>query len=961
MSKNLTRKGLALVSGAALVLTSLVGFAAPASANPGGVTLSPTTGATYTVFNTDEIALTATVSPLVPSATADAGLSWLIENPDQDALLLRFNFATATTEVSAKLDGRKADGSVIGIAADGTAGDANTAVVLNSDSANTSGDIVIDFAGLDIVSLVVYGFTAQAASARTLSIKVLEDADPAGTLTTANATARAGLGYGEGNASIAVQSWVEVSAAQLVDPSTASAKETVTFVDPASVSVISEIVRSRATGTNPGLVTHLNAHGDAYLTANVRFSRTDINLNQIDLTKWQNEVRTSPAHSSAVAMDDITVNAEGSSFAIANGRVSAVTPVGYAAGNRNAYGSVLLRVGVTGNALAAGTSYQTAFRHTAANAPTFVSPAFAVVTSPETGTATVTSAVTSTTDAVTASGAVSLRTSVNAFTYRAQARLDGADVEKANIPMVAVVQAGAFMPTGATLTVTGSTKQITRANEAVIVSGLSNADGRFSVTVTSNTAATLQSYVVTFHVANSAGAFVVDATPKTASYVAAVVDAASATPSIAASSSVTVKVAVTDQFGQAISTHPRGALNVRLQAPNRTNLELFAPVVNGEASFTFTNYLTAGQSDILTARVYTGTSTNPNFTGLPQTNVSLFSVVDAAAVNVAAEVTGVEVNYADFITGKTSAAKPGPTSGTTYTGTVVNANGGGIAGAVVTVSAPGFQFKSGTDFTIGSVTLVTDAAGIFSVDFWTHTASAAGVPMTVTSGAATATTTVKSAVPTTMSPANLSFTWNLPATLVMNTTYAVAASVTDKWGNPIAGAEVEFSAFGSGQFNGVSTPVTRTTDRTGKATAFLRSFANVDGPGAIGATLNDLGAITASPALTTVLTNVVTTEWDESNWSDVIEVEINFLKTAPAASADGKVNVGSFNGKLVVYALGLDGARISWKVAGRWGVANAVGNTLNRFDRPVGAAGRDVIVEIYVDRVLAMTKTVRTR
>jgi len=82
--------------------------------------------------------------------------------------------------------------------------------------------------------------------------------------------------------------------------------------------------------------------------------------------------------------------------------------------------------------------------------------------------------------------------------------------------------------------------------------------------------------------------------------------------------------------------------------------------------------------------------------------------------------------------------------------------------------------------------------------------------------------------------------------------------------------------------------------------------------------------------------------------------------TFAAPAAAGTVNVGSFNGKLVVYALGLDGARISWKVAGRWGVANAQGNTLNRFDRPVRAAGRDVVVEIYVDRVLRMTKTVRT-
>jgi hypothetical protein len=75
----------------------------------------------------------------------------------------------------------------------------------------------------------------------------------------------------------------------------------------------------------------------------------------------------------------------------------------------------------------------------------------------------------------------------------------------------------------------------------------------------------------------------------------------------------------------------------------------------------------------------------------------------------------------------------------------------------------------------------------------------------------------------------------------------------------------------------------------------------------------------------------------------------------------GKVNVGSFNGKLVVYALGLDGAKISWKVAGRWGTAVADGDTLNRFDRPVGASGVNVIVEIYVNGSKQLTKTVLTK
>ena len=64
MSKNLTRKGLALVSGTALALTSLVGVAAPASAAAGDVTMSPTTGTSYTVFNTDAMKLDHSGQPI---------------------------------------------------------------------------------------------------------------------------------------------------------------------------------------------------------------------------------------------------------------------------------------------------------------------------------------------------------------------------------------------------------------------------------------------------------------------------------------------------------------------------------------------------------------------------------------------------------------------------------------------------------------------------------------------------------------------------------------------------------------------------------------------------------------------------------------------------------------------------------------------------------------------------------
>ena len=90
-------------------------------------------------------------------------------------------------------------------------------------------------------------------------------------------------------------------------------------------------------------------------------------------------------------------------------------------------------------------------------------------------------------------------------------------------------------------------------------------------------------------------------------------------------------------------------------------------------------------------------------------------------------------------------------------------------------------------------------------------------------------------------------------------------------------------------------------------------------------------------------------------------IEIASSASTEAAPTSGTVNVGSFNGKLVVYATGLDGQKISWKVAGKWGTATASGDSLNRFDRPVGQAGRNVIVEIYVNGVKQLTKTVLTR
>lgn len=106
--------------------------------------------------------------------------------------------------------------------------------------------------------------------------------------------------------------------------------------------------------------------------------------------------------------------------------------------------------------------------------------------------------------------------------------------------------------------------------------------------------------------------------------------------------------------------------------------------------------------------------------------------------------------------------------------------------------------------------------------------------------------------------------------------------------------------------------------------------------------------------------------------SDVIRKNIPMvdMKSAVTALQAGTVtpqpgqtlNVGTFNGKIVVYARGYTGSTISWKIAGRWQKVT-VTQDFQAFDRLTRAVGVDVTVDVYVNgsAVPAFSKTVRTR
>jgi protocatechuate 3,4-dioxygenase beta subunit len=989
MYKNLTRKGVALASGISLMAFGLV--AQPAVAAAGDVDLSPTTGTSFTVFNTDDMNLTTSISPFLDSAAADDALSYLISNPDQHDLLIDFNAITDAATVD--LTGIKADGSKTTVLS------ANLDIAVELPTGTTpalgtgtdkTGDLIIDFAAEGIVSLLITDMDTFYAEAQSMSITVIApthvSASALLTQTQAIAARAASLGYGGDNASITVQAWLESSSATVVDSTYASDVAAVTFVDPDSVSVIAKVERfvgGTLRHATPATISATNAAAQAYVGGSLRFSNTAINLDQVDLTKWKYGMTSSVAS----AADDIAIAAitlPTSGVAEASVALEEITPAGYSSTNRSAFGRILFQGPVKGDAIAEGETYKFTFRHGADTTPfaDYSSAAYEVSQNTVSATPVEIRATVKDTENVAVATYSSgyptrVRNGTAAVTYSSiiQTALDAA-VETPNVPVMAKVTAGANLPAGATLTVSGTTEKISKKNGVLYVTGLTGSKGDWDVTVTSSdTSSAGSTYAIEFFVLKQAavdawvGTFNgSDATKFNADYAAATYTTFTADSSVLSGATATVTLSVKDQFGQALSASSTAkAYSVELLAPVAANLKQYVAVVDGKATFTFDNYLTEGASDVLTAKLFTGSSTSPSYVSGASTTISLYNSNAVHAVNVLAKVTGVVVTYDDFITGAATSTNVAPNDNKfTYTGTVVDANGAGVPGAPVVVTGSGFQFaKTGTTtYSIDSITLAASEAGSFSVDVYAHVASLTQ-KLTVTSGTKTASSVIASAIPVDgngtngqtglLSAANLKFSWDAPATPVMNTTYAVTATVTDKWGNPVKGAAVTFGGFAAALFNGVAS-TNKVTGSDGTAVAFLRSIKDVNGLAAIGVTLTDVDQDADGKSdtddLSTVFTDVVGTVWDESTWSASIETQLTFLESAAdlPAAGDTKVNVGSFKGYVALYAKGYKGQKMTAIVAGKWIKVDSLASDFERVVRYTGA-GYSITTKIYIDGV----------
>ena len=77
-------------------------------------------------------------------------------------------------------------------------------------------------------------------------------------------------------------------------------------------------------------------------------------------------------------------------------------------------------------------------------------------------------------------------------------------------------------------------------------------------------------------------------------------------------------------------------------------------------------------------------------------------------------------------------------------------------------------------------------------------------------------------------------------------------------------------------------------------------------------------------------------------------------------SISQKVNAGSFNRSIAVYAKGHKGKTLSWKTAGKWS-RKTITSDYQVFHRRTAAVGLDINVQLYINGEKQSTKTVRTR
>jgi len=482
-----------------------------------------------------------------------------------------------------------------------------------------------------------------------------------------------------------------------------------------------------------------------------------------------------------------------------------------------------------------------------------------------------------------------------------------------------------------------------------------DANGQVTFEVTSSTALAGQKVkisVVAEGVASSVSSTILEwAAPALSMYDLNVSDSAAlATGSrfVSAGSSYDLALFVADQWYS-----PAADADYRVAVSGSGVTEGFAPLSSGKATIKVTDAQVSTAFDTVltlqkkgTSGVFANTTTSVTLTTNTTTKGKVTLGADATSLYVSATTVDLsdavaKVALVERDTRVAFAAQPAYANDVVVTGKVTNSGTAAAqAYSVVTVSGPtSILFSNGAVDKRGSITLVADSNGEFAVKLYSTTAQTDTV-ITVTANGVSATTKVTFTGIGVGEGTSLVVT--APAAVKPASTFQVKAKLADTYGNGVdtAAGRVKVTYTGPGIIFGT---LPTETDANGEL-----SFSVLLGS-------NDTGNV------------VVKVSYDQNGDADYVDAKdlnttatIAITASGTVASADTKVNAGSFKGYVAVYAKGYEGKRLSAKVGKDWVVVPALASNFVRVVEYTGA-GYTINVPIYIDRVLVDTITVVTK
>jgi hypothetical protein len=457
-------------------------------------------------------------------------------------------------------------------------------------------------------------------------------------------------------------------------------------------------------------------------------------------------------------------------------------------------------------------------------------------------------------------------TSAITFTSKLKSA-DGTDVKlsgqtvKVTLTKVALAAASTFAAGGVTLTATSGSVSFTTTTDA---SGVVSFTG-------AGTGVKADSVAVKIEVLGTTGYKAADVNTVTWADAAATTfvntNLVGATPllKIAAGASTTLNYVLADQFGQAVTA---GTYRATIVANNASGANpAFTYYTTGVAGVfsqaVVDNSTAAGTYDIVaTLQKYNTATAAWDSTAFTKTvnvveNSKAAAAVSASASSSVAVATITKTLVtADLRVDNNSQTATSIGYGTatqTITGTVTDATGAAVSGAVVTVTGAGLGFVvNGTVYTVGSATINTGTDGAYSVAVYSTTAGKTSV--VVTSGAATKTAAIEFSGVTAQAETNV-LSLDVASLSQVGRSVTVTVKVVDKFGNAVSGIAAAVSVTGVGSLSAA----TATTGTAGTATVQFVAGANDFGDAVITAkyTATDSAAtvVSATKTLTVGVTD----------------------------------------------------------------------------------------------------------